>query len=505
MNSLHSLFARICIATVLGACVLLSANSAPDRATVQADVGKLQDQVHALDKDVSVFNAKLDAQDKRIQDIQSITASQANHIGMVANQTTNLGNYISITNIAVAILAFAAGLITYLSATSKAKQEARDASTQWLKENAKALQDEIAEIKKQASQAHKEIETIKENVKKIARDAIHVIAKKVLAAETTSELTPNERADLQTIFEALKHKPEADFTANNYFARGLAEYDNQHFESALAAFEQAQKLISETAPTIEQLEYLFAKGVTLSRLNRNEDALAIYDLIDQRYSTDTTIAIREEVTRVLFNKGVTLNRLKRNDDAIAVYDLIDQRYSTDTTPAIRALVAIALVNKGITLRTLNRSDDAIAVYDLIEKRYSTDTTPAIREHVAKALINKGFHLLTKAKQQWTDTEQRKHNLDQALISLGRALTQCNTNDKSIVHGNKGYVLFLQGNFCEAEVDTRTCMQLGGEKSLEAQRADAQQNRIEPEDTQYEAMLTRLWNELNGDSSNKASA
>jgi hypothetical protein len=87
----------------------------------------------------------------------------------------------------------------------------------------------------------------------------------------------------------------------------------------------------------------------------------------------------------LFNKGVTLGQLDRSEAAVAVYDLIESRYGTDPTPALREIVATALYNKGFRLGQLDRSEEEVAVYDLIESRYGTDPRlAAIIEH-ARAL------------------------------------------------------------------------------------------------------------------------
>ena len=630
MKPLHSLLVRICTATILGLCVLLSAHSAPERMAAQADVDKLQDQVHALDKDVGVFSAKLDAQDKRIQDIQSITASQANHIGMVANHTTTLGNWIAWVGALITLTVFIGGLISFRfkdKAIEEAKKAAKFEAEEWFENHSKELQNEIAELRKETSQAIAKIHEHEAGVGNKARDAekrIEDMTPKVFNKSKASELPQEDRAVLNTTNEALKQKPEAEFTAEDYFARGLAEYANERFESALTAFEQSLEHLSQAEPAIKQVMFLFAKGVTLGALNRPDDEIAVYNLIDQRYSADTATTIREKVAKTLVNKGVALRKLNRSDDAIAVFDLIDQRYSADTATTIRKQVANALFNKGITLGTLNRPDDEIAVYDLIDQRYSAhtsttirekvatalfnkgvtlgtlnrpddeiavynlidqrysadtattirekvakalggkgvrlgtlnrpddaiavfdlidqrygaDTTPLIREQVAKALLNKGvtlrkltcsddaiavfdlidqrysadtvttvreqvanalngkgFCLLMKAKQHWTSVESRTHQLGQALVCLERALTQCNAEDKAMIYGNIGYAQFLQGNTHEAETRTRECLRLGRERMLQAQRADAQQHRVEPEDTQYEALLERLWHEL----------
>jgi tetratricopeptide (TPR) repeat protein len=389
------LLAAVCINLSLP-----SAQAAPERAAAQADVEKIQDQVHALDKDVAVFIAKLDAQDKRLQDIQSITANQANHIAMVANQTTVLGNWIAWTSAIITILVFFAGFISFRQkdkaieeARRASKEEAEVAAKEWFESHSKELKNVIEKLKAEiTSLKHQAKEEIENNVREVS--AATAAAIQVIEDDSNKSPTDLSQADLATKVDALKSKAEAGFSAQDYFNKGSLEYGNSRFEIALEAFTNAiDALARETdAEDTTRAKYLFRKALTLGRLNRNEDAITVYDLIVQRYSSDSSPVLREQVAKALFNKAVRLGKLNRSEDAIAVYDLIVQRYSPDTSNALREQVAKALINKILTLVQLDRSEDAIAVSDLIDQRFSSDTSPALREQVAKALLNKGVRL-----------------------------------------------------------------------------------------------------------------
>ncbi len=62
----------------------------------------------------------------------------------------------------------------------------------------------------------------------------------------------------------------------------------------------------------------------------------------------------------------------------------------------------------------------------------------------------------------------------------------------MVLGNLGYCLFLAGDIEAAEDATRECLQLGQLTSLNEQRTHAALHRVEPEDSDFEHMLDRLW-------------
>ena len=137
---------------------------------------------------------------------------------------------------------------------------------------------------------------------------------------------------------ALKAKPESQFTAENFYARGLADISSTNYQSALSAFEQAIMLSNADAPADQVAQYLFAKGVTLGALGKSEEEIAVYDEIDRRFGKDESPSVRERVAGGLVNKGFRLGALGRSEEAIAVYDEIDRRFSKDESPGVREQV-----------------------------------------------------------------------------------------------------------------------------------------------------------------------
>ncbi len=137
---------------------------------------------------------------------------------------------------------------------------------------------------------------------------------------------------------------------------------------------------------------LFNKGFTLEGLNRNEDAIVVFDEVVRRYGDSTETAIQEPVAKALHSKGLSLGVLNRNEDAIVVFDEVVRRYGDSTETAIKKQVAKALFSKGLSLGVLNRNEDAIVVCDEIVRRFGNTTETAIQEMVAKTLYFKGFRL-----------------------------------------------------------------------------------------------------------------
>lgn len=258
---------------------------------------------------------------------------------------------------------------------------------------------------------------------------------------------------IRKVSQALESIPEKEFTSDDHFARGLDDLLANRFDSALLSFEKAlENAKTESLLPKRHIWLMFSRAFTLAELGRSEEAIAVYDEIDRRYGKDDSLALREWVATVLFNKGVALAHLGRSEGAIIVYDEIDRRYG---------------------------KDDSLA----------------LRERVATALTARAFTRILQAKQDWQAETERRQLLALAIGDLHCTQRQCAEADRAMVLGNLGYALFLSGEADQAEEPTRECLRLGGWESLQGQQDDAQRQRVEPLDAEYEKLLDRLWDEL----------
>ena len=434
-----------------------------DKPATQADFNELQKQVQSIDKDLAVLKETKAGLEKRQNEI---TAVQANSLAAIANQTTMLGNLIATASILITLLVFGAGYFTFKGATRNAKEEAREASKNWFDQNATDVSAQIVGLKKRVEHVEAEATfasaSIKENAARVAaetegyakslKQAGDVLFKTSGHAQGYTSTDDADQAAInfvRGISEALKAKPESEFTAENFYARGLADYTNQNYEAALLAFENAIRKCGENVLIQQRAEYLFAKASVLGLL-------------------------------------------RKPLQAIGVYEELDQRFGDDSTPAVRRLVASGLVNKGFTLEKLDEHEQAITVYDDIEQRFGEDVTPGIPEQVARALNGKGFTQMMTAKKRWGDERLRKDFLVSAAHILKRALLQHEGKTRHFILGNLGYVQFLSEKHQDAEKTIKECLRLGGQTSLDAQLADAKLHRVEPQDTDYEKMLSDVW-------------
>ncbi|WP_028456178.1 tetratricopeptide repeat protein [Chitinilyticum litopenaei] len=248
---------------------------------------------------------------------------------------------------------------------------------------------------------------------------------------------------------------------------------------------------------------LFNLGVTYYQQARYDKEIATYQEIDTRYGNTRHPAVRKQVAMALLNLGVAYNRQGRHDKEITTYQDIDTRFGNDELPEIRQQVVNALVYLGDTYAEQGQKDKGISVYLAVEKRYRNDPHPAVRQWLAQAMNGLGFELLMAAKREWANPQQAQDRLQQAMKHLQRGLRRYDQQQEqeltAMLHGNLGYGYFLQGKHEQAETRTRSSLRLGGKTLFDGQLADARRHRIEPLDSDYEALLKRLWQALGGQS------
>jgi tetratricopeptide (TPR) repeat protein len=221
------------------------------------------------------------------------------------------------------------------------------------------------------------------------RDAIRSIQDSIKAGHAAHP-SANEREALKGAEEALRAKPEKDYTAADWARRAFAAYADGKLDLAAEYFGQAASAAGVTET--QRAEYLLNRGFLLGELHRLEEAIAVFDDLLARFGNATEPPLREPVARALVNKGITLGELDRSAEAVAVYDDVVERFGNATELPLREEVGRALVNKGVRLGALDRGAEAVAVYNDVVERFGNATEPPLREHVARALVNKGFRL-----------------------------------------------------------------------------------------------------------------
>lgn len=278
---------------------------------------------------------------------------------------------------------------------------------------------------------------------------------------------------------------------------GIIYSQNNQIDKAISTYQKIIQIYgNDHNPLLREqvAQTILILGMTYGEKNQPEQAIKNYTTLIQRYSDDDSPVLREQVANAINHLGVVYSQNNQIDKAIKSYKTLIQRYSDDNSPELREQVAKAMNQLGIVYGQNNQIDQEVSTYKNLIKIYSDDESPVMREEVSRGLNSLGFSFLIQAKKALT--VDRWAVLKKSLKPLLQALDrQPETELKSMVLGNLGYAHFLLGQPDEAERYTRECLQLGEDKVYQAQQKDAQQHRLEPEDSEYEAMLHRVWQEV----------
>lgn len=192
---------------------------------------------------------------------------------------------------------------------------------------------------------------------------------------------------------AIESAADANELSRALHALSYAHFNRGEYAESLASFQlQIDALAGiSTEDADEQIaRALFNKGLSLSRLDRREEAIAAYNEIVKRYGNSDIEPLCEQVAKGLFNKGFTFGELERFHEEIAAYDDLIKRFEDIEHETLREQVAMALLNKGVALGKLERRDEAIATNDDLIARYCDSDVDQLRVQVAKALFSKAL-------------------------------------------------------------------------------------------------------------------
>ena len=130
------------------------------------------------------------------------------------------------------------------------------------------------------------------------------LSQKSMDGSVQEQTSPTNSDAISQLVEALKHKPEAEYGFDDWNARAHDAYTKANF--ALAAEYWLQAARGGNARGVQIATSLMSAGVALGKLNRSEEAIAVYDEVVSRYGSAPEAALRELVANALNNKGFAL-------------------------------------------------------------------------------------------------------------------------------------------------------------------------------------------------------
>lgn len=236
-------------------------------------------------EDLNKQNVIISAQDKRIGDL-------------------NL--YLAIYAVIGGLLGVFVAIAAYLSAGSKARQEATQSSENWFNQNEKGLLSRLKiledSVSAKAMQAHNAIHATEQSViEKGAETAQRML---VNSGSSIKVVSVEDKTNLNAADNVLKDKPESQFTFSDWSTRASASDANNNFALAADFWEKAAQTKGATDDQV--IMALNNKGSKLRQINQPEQALSIFDDLIKRYSNSQNPVVRVMLAVVMANKGAVL-------------------------------------------------------------------------------------------------------------------------------------------------------------------------------------------------------
>src|SRR4051794_5185246 len=148
--------------------------------------------------------------------------------------------------------------------------------------------------------------------------------------------------------------------ARALYQQARAAVADGRYGDAIARFDE----LATRFPVFEALRAnaLYGKAYCLEKIERDQDAIPVYEEILEQYGDSEDDVLRRQTARALHHYGLGLSRLGRTDEAVAAWDEVVARYSGDEDPEFARRVAGALERKGAAMRRLERLSDALEAY-----------------------------------------------------------------------------------------------------------------------------------------------
>ncbi len=392
-------------------------------------------------KDMLTQTARIESQDKRIDRQDKLLDSFSARI-------SDLSIIFTVAGIII-------GLLGYFTVSNRAVKEARLAAGEWMKREG---QDAIeARLNDFDSHIATQKEVVTKGLEKLFAGvavSIEQQQKKMSIVSTSSDDSTQKQilsADsnaINSLAEALKHKPEAEYEFKEWNVRAHDAYN---------------------------------KG--------NKALAAEYWLLAARSSNVEGMQIAQSFC----NAAIALGQINRIEEAINVYGQVVTSYGNAPEEALRELVAISLINTATMLHKLGRDTEMEAVFSQVITNYGDAPEATLRPLVAHALNGKGFTLLCHAKENWGNTDVRLANLQTAATLFIRAEKNIDT-DRPFVLGNQAYATFLLEQKDAARPLLEQALLQGGENLYKATLDDLAIHPVPP-DAAFRELLEKIWAEV----------
>ncbi|WP_136678826.1 tetratricopeptide repeat protein [Neptunomonas sp. XY-337] len=355
------------------------------------------------------------------ENLSKQVSQQNERIGDISAQVDRFGVITAWIGGGFAVLFTFLAVAFAISVRSSALAEARNTALEHIQEQAEALREQtIEELEKEKAiilkQIKREASQILNNIQQDGEAAVGELI------QLKDHYTPEEEHEIQKQKERTIDKPEADYTAEDWFNKAISDYTNQDFKQTIQSLDRALGYPENSDSFIATT--LFNKAFCYGKLSPPEESLEVETLqnLIKQFKENTEEDVQTTVARALLNLGFSYSSSSppQTDKAIAACKQLIERFETSTYEDIQAVVAAALVNLGVAYsqKSPAQAGEAIATYKRLIDQFKSSSNEEIQNIVVSALCSKAEISLLIG-----DLEQTHSFINEALDALQKGKPQ----------------------------------------------------------------------------------
>ncbi|KPV00099.1 hypothetical protein APR50_09620 [Variovorax paradoxus] len=218
--------------------------------------------------------------------------------------------------------------------------------------------------------------------------------------------------------------------------RGRLQF--QRAVDAYAALLQA--FAADTGSEVEGVvasAYLNQAYALMMLLDREADALPVYDALLARFPNATSASMRDTLAKAAASRLTCLNRLQRQGAAVSYGDQYE-----DLTLAQRDAID-ATIERGRVLAVEGKHREAIACYDEVLQAHVESLHPELRRHCLDAMVRKGYSLGCLSQREAALAVN-----DEVIARYGNELSTSAEKDVALAMSNRAVQLDKLGRRAE---------------------------------------------------------
>ncbi len=225
---------------------------------------------------------------------------------------------------------------------------------------------------------------------------------------------------------------------------GVDQRERRHLEDAVQTYQTYLDAFAEdegvetgtTASVYLNLGYLL-----MMLLNREQEALSVYDSLMARFQNATSPAMRETLAKGAASRLTCLNRLQRAGKEVHY----GSQYQD--LPLTERDAITATIERGRVLGVEGKHREAVTLYDEVLTQYGQSLHPELRRQCSDALVRKAYSLSQLAQRQAALAV-----LETQIATYGAELSTSIQKDVALALSNKAWQLEKLGRHSE-ELET----------------------------------------------------